>query len=105
MTSALSSARGARLLPKNVKAIEAAKPEAKRASYSIRGERGLRLVIHPTGRKVWFALYQLGRGASRQRRWQEIGTFPEFSLAEACKEAGQVRTEVAKGGDPEAPKT
>lgn len=97
--------RGGRLLPKNVKAIEAIKPQARRASYSIRGERGLRLIIHPTGRKVWFALYQLGAGASRERRWHEIGTFPEISLADACAAAGSIRTEVAKGGDPEEAKT
>jgi integrase len=105
MGSARQSTYGARVLPKNVKAIEAVRPEAKRTSYSIRGERGLRLIVHSTGRKVWFALYQIGKGVTRERRWHEIGTFPEFSLANACTEAGRVRTEVAKGGDPEEAKT
>ena len=105
MESAGPSMRGARLLAKNVKSVEAVKPQAKRTSYSIKGERGLRLVMHPTGRKVWFALYQIGSGATRERRWHEIGTFPEFTLADACKEAGRIRTEVAKGGDPEEAKT
>lgn len=105
MTAHLANPRTARRLAKNVKAIEAAKAQWKRVSYSIKGERGLRLVLHPTGRKVWFVLYQLGKGVGRQRRWHEVGTFPEFSLADACKEAGRVRGEVAKGVDPEAPKS
>lgn len=96
---------GGRLLPRNVKSIEAIRPEESRVSYSIRGERGLRLVVHPTGRKVWFYLYQVGRGASRKRRWREVGTFPEFTLAEACTIAAGLRTEVAHGGDPEDAKT
>ena len=94
-----------RLLPKNVKSIEAARAETKRTSYSIRGERGLRLVVHPTGKKVWYYLYQLGSGSSRKRRWHEIGTFPEFTLAGACTAAAGLRTEVAHGGDPEDAKT
>lgn len=97
--------REKRLLPKNVKAVEAAKAGLLRISYSIRGERGLRLVVHPTGRKVWFYVYQLGSGASRKRRWREIGTFPEFTLAEASDLAAGLRAEVAKGDDPEDAKS
>ena len=94
-----------RLLPRNVKSIEAVKAEAKQVSYSIRGERGLRLLAYPSGRKVWFYVYQIGSGATRKRRWHEIGTFPEFTLAEACTAAAGLRTEVAHGGDPEDAKT
>ena len=94
-----------KVLSRNVKVIAAVRADQRRTSYSIRGERGLRLVVHPTGRKVWFYLYQIGKGTSRKRRWHEIGTFPEFTLADACKVAGGVRTEVAKGGDPADAKT
>ena len=101
----LASPSDGRLLSKNVKAIGAVNAEARRTSYSIKGEPGLRLVIHPTGRKVWFVLYQIGKGRGRKRHWYEVGTVPEFSLADACKEAARVRSEVAKGIDPESPKT
>ncbi len=96
---------GGRLLPKNVKSIEAVRPETRQASYSIRGERGLRLLVYPSGRKVWFYVYQIGSGMTRKRRWHEIGTFPEFTLAEACSIAAGLRTEVAHGGDREEAKT
>jgi len=101
----LASSGDGRLLSKNVKAIGAVNAQARRTSYSIKGERGLRLVVHPTGRKVWFVVYQLGRGRGRKRRWYDVGTFPEFSLADASKEAARIRSEVVKGIDPEAPKT
>ena len=97
----MSASNARRSLPKNVKSIEAIRPETKRASYSIRGERGLRLIVHPSGRKVWFYVYQTGNGAARKRRWREIGTFPEFTLAQACTAGASLRTEVAHGGDPE----
>ena len=105
MAATLPTKQQSRLLPKNVRAIEATKPTTSRTSYSIRGERGLRLIIHPTGRKVWFALYQLGSGASRTRRWHEIGTFPEIGLSDACKEASRIRVDVENGIDPEDAKT
>jgi integrase len=63
------------------------------------------LVVYPSGRKVWFYVYQIGSGAARKRRWHEIGTFPEFTLAEACSIAAGLRAEVAHGGDPEEAKT
>jgi integrase len=101
----MAALHGGRVLPKNVKAIEAAKAESKRASYSIRGERGLRLLVRPSGRKAWFYVYQVGSGAARKRRWHEIGTFPEYTLAEACAAAAALRAEVEHGGDPEEAKT
>src|SRR5688500_16389268 len=86
-----TKARG-RELRKNVKDIEAVTPELRRTSYSIKGERGLRLVVHPSGLKVWFSVYQVGKGASRERRWHEIGPLnvvglkdhKVYSLEEAC---------------------
>lgn len=96
---------GGRVLPKNVKSIEAVTAETSQVSYSVRGERGLRLVVHPSGRKVWFYVYQIGSGASRKRRWREIGAFPQFKLAEACSLAAALRVEVEHDGDPDDAKT
>lgn len=94
-----------RVLPRNVKSIEGVRPEARQVSYSVSGERGLRLIVYPSGRKVWFYVYQVGSGAARKRRWREIGSFPEFKLAEACALAAGLRSEVEHGADPEEAKT
>ncbi len=101
-----------RELSKDVRAIERVKPEARRASYSIKGVPGLRLVVHPSGRKVWFSVYQVGKGKGRQRRWQEIGPFnvlgskeaKVLTLEEAIAQATAHKVDVGKGIDPQAPK-
>ncbi len=67
------STKQARILAKNVRVIEAVKIGARQVNYRIRGERGLVLAVHPTGKKVWFVRYQVGRGKFRQQRWYEIG--------------------------------
>ena len=95
------STRQARLLPKNVRSIEAVRPGSRQVNYRIKGERGLVLVVHPSGRKVWFVRYQVGRGRTRQQRWHEIGNLCESrSLAKACAEAKHVMARVADGEDP-----
>jgi len=107
-----TKARG-RELRKNVKDIEAAKPMARRVSYSIKGERGLRLVVHPSGRKAWFSVYQIGKGKARVRRWHEIGPFNKvglrdeklFTLEDACQLSRKYQVEAEKGGDPQGAKT
>jgi len=91
----------ARILPKNIRAIEAVKPHSRQVNYRIKGERGLVLVVHPSGRKVWFVRYQVGRGQARRQRWHEIGDFCEpESLAKACAKAKHVMSRVADGEDP-----
>jgi hypothetical protein len=72
-----------------------------KVNYRIKGERGLVLVVHPSGRKVWFVRYQVGRGKTRQQRWHEIGELCESkSLAKACAEAKHIISRVADGEDP-----
>jgi len=93
-----------RILAKNVRAIESVKPCARQINYRIRGERGLVLVVHPSGRKVWFVRYQVGRGKSRRQSWYEIGDIREFeSLAKVCAEARRLLARVADGEDPSRP--
>ena len=90
-----------RILPKNVRAIEAVKPGSRQINYRIKGEPGLVLVVHPSGRKVWFVRYQVGRGKTRQQRWHEIGILSTSkSLAKACAEAKHIMSRVADGVDP-----
>lgn len=101
-------------MPKRVKAVEAVKAEGKRVSYSIQGEKGLRLVVHPSGRKVWFAVYQVGRGKSRVRRWHELGEhgYADYDevkkgidLELVCRPARIAIAAAEKGVDPAAAKT
>ena len=93
-----------RVLSKNVRAIEGVKPDPRQVNYRIKGERGLVLAVHPSGRKVWFVRYQVGRGKGRQQRWHEIGEFSESkSLAKACAEARRIMSRVADGEDPSRP--
>src|SRR5262245_26140756 len=101
--------RGAQTLPKNVKTIEAVKSKHRRAAYTISGATGLRLVVHPTGRKVWFSVYQLGHGKTLKRRWHEIGEYSSheegWTLGKACEENRRVQAELDTTGlEPGAPK-
>ena len=73
-------AKQARILAKNVRAIEGVKPCSRQINYRIKGERGLVLVVHPSGRKVWFVRYQVGRSKSRRQHWHEIGELCELHI-------------------------
>ena len=102
--------RGERALAKNVKTIEAVKPKRRRAAYTIKDEKGLRLVVHPTGNKVWFSVYQLGKGEGLKRKWREIGPYSSheegWTLAKACEKNRGIQGELKFTGiDPAAPKT
>jgi hypothetical protein len=93
-----------RILAKNIRAIEAVKPGSHQVNYRIKGERGLVLVVHPSGRKVWFVRYQVGRSKARQQRWQVIGDHSySKSLAMVCAEAKRILSRVADGEDPSKP--
>src|SRR5262245_37742292 len=87
-------------IAKNVQAIRGLKPSAKRYNRRIRGERGLLVAVHPTGHKVYFVRFQVGRGSGRAERSREIGNIDEMTLAVACTKAAEVRAAVARGEDP-----
>ena len=98
------------ILNRNARAIEGVRASAKRAAYSIKGVNGLRLVVHPTGRKVWFVVYQQGEGReNRKQRWIELGPHapeePGWTLDKACDEARRILGTVDTGLDPTAPST
>ena len=88
-------------LPKNAKTIQALPVPASRTAYTIEGAKGLRLVAHPTGKRVWYAVYQLGKGASRKKRWREIGQYSAdgWTLAKAIEEAKGIIGDVSVNGD------
>jgi integrase len=60
-------------------------------------QRGLGLVVHPTGRRVFKVVYQHG-GRSR---WYHIGD-SSIGVANARRIAGRILYEVAEGRDPQA---
>ena len=104
----IGAKKGDRALAKNVKAIEAVKPKRQRAAYTIKDEKGLRLVVHPTGNKVWFSVYQLGKGEGLKRKWREIGPYSSheegWTLAKACEKNRGIQGELKFTGlDPSAP--
>ena len=88
-------------LPANAKTIAGLPKSGKRKAYTIEGAKGLRLVAHPTGNKVWYAVYQIGKGASRKKRWREIGEYSAdgWTLAKATKEAKSIIGDVAANGE------
>src|SRR5262245_22003531 len=94
-------------LAKNDRAVDRVKPGGRRQDYGIRGVSGLRLVVHPTGRKVWYSLYQLGSGTTRKRVWQEIGLYSDhedgWTLDKAIAENKTIQAKVSTGVDPQAP--
>ena len=99
-----NSAKQPRVLAKNVRAVQGIKPGSRQVNYRIKGERGLALAVHPSGRKVWFVRYQVGHGKIRQQRWHEIGELCEAnSLAKACLDARRIMARVADGEDPSRP--
>ncbi|NDV11712.1 tyrosine-type recombinase/integrase [Crenobacter caeni] len=63
-------------------------------------EKGLRLLVRPSGTKSWQFKYQ----SSGKSQVFTIGTFPELSLKEARSKRDELRRQLAQGIDPQAEK-
>jgi integrase len=63
----------------------------KQTRYRIEGVRGLWLYVSPTGKKTWYARYQMGSGKRRQERWFWIGDASSLGLAKATLKAQETR--------------
>ncbi len=75
-------------------AIRAAKPREK--PYKLSDERGLYLLINPTGSRWWrFKYLRFGK-----ERGLSFGVYPDVSLALARKRRDEARTQLAEGIDP-----
>jgi integrase len=75
-------------------AIRAAKPREK--AYKMSDERGLFLLITPTGNRWWrFKYIRFGK-----ERGMSMGVYPDVSLAMARKRRDEARTLLADGIDP-----
>jgi hypothetical protein len=74
--------------------IRAAKPKA--AAYKLADEKGLYLLIGPSGSKLWRLKFRLN-GIEKKLA---IGVYPEVSLSAARAEREESRTLIANGADP-----
>lgn len=68
------------------------------ASAFVGGAPGLQLVVSPKGTKTWRLFYRLP--GDERRRAMNLGKFPDVSLAEARKRAGNVLRRASDGEDP-----
>ena len=69
-------------------------------SYKITDERGLHLLVQPTGAKLFQVRYRI----AGKEKTASLGRYPDVSLAEARARRDELRSLVAKGVDPVAAK-
>jgi integrase len=88
----------------NVQQIRAAKPiGGLRTEYAIKGERGLWLVVLPSGVATYVFRYTLGHGRGNQVRGRfTIGRRDEIDLADARAKTEELRKKVSDGVNPNA---
>lgn len=75
-------------------AIKAAKPKA--AQYKLHDERGLLLIVRPTGGKLWRLKYRF----QNKEQQLSLGTYPDVSLKGAREGRDAARKLLAEGKDP-----
>ena len=74
--------------------IKTIKPTDK--PFKLADERGLFLLVRPTGGKLWRLKYRI----NGKEKLLSFGTYPEVSLADAREKRDQARKVIAGGGDP-----
>ncbi len=74
--------------------IRNAKP--RETLYKLPDERGLHLVVFPTGSKLWQMRYRF----DAKDKTASLGKYPEVGLAEAREKRDQMRKQVANEIDP-----
>jgi len=77
-------------------AVANAKPESK--SYKLADDRGLYLLVKPSGSRWWRLDYR--RPGTRKRNTLSLGTFPDVSLKQARTRRDEARRLLADGIDP-----
>lgn len=78
--------------------LEKLKPRTRKFVVWDAKQRGLAVLVQPTGMKSWKCVYSLhGRP-----RWLHIGAVDAFGLDKARKSAAKVMYEVSEGKDPAA---
>ena len=74
--------------------IKTIKPTDK--PFKLADERGLFLLVKPTGGKLWRLKYRIGG----KEKLLSFGVYPDVSLADAREKRDQARKIIASGGDP-----
>jgi integrase len=91
-------------MPLNNVRIEAAKPRSK--PYKLGDEKGLYLLVQPTGQKWWRLKYRFGPRHEGKARAPEkmlsLGVYPDVSLKRARERRDEARKLLADGIDPSA---
>jgi integrase len=82
------------IMPLTVTAINAAKPKAK--PYKLTDERGLYLLVKPTGGRLWRMNYRF----NGRQKTISFGNYPDLSLAKAREMRASAREALAEGRDP-----
>ncbi len=85
-------------MPLTDSAIRAAKPGEK--DRKLTDEKGLHLLVTPTGSKLWRLKYRYGG----KEKKLALGSYPEISLEEARYKAEDARRQLLNGIDPSAAK-
>jgi integrase len=79
--------------------IRAAKPAHK--SRKLFDEKGLYLLVAPTGGRLWRFKYRFpSSGSHRKERLLSLGAYPEVSLRAAREKRDEARRDLANGSDP-----
>ena len=81
-------------MPLTALAVRQAKPKTK--PYKLFDERGLFLLVNPTGSKLWRFKYHYGR----KEKQLSFGPYPDISLAQARDARSEARQELVIGIDP-----
>ena len=81
-------------MPLTALAVRQAKPKTK--PYKLFDERGLFLLVNPTGSKLWRFKYHYGR----KEKQLSFGLYPDISLAQARDARSEARQELVIGIDP-----
>ncbi|HTT06192.1 MAG TPA: integrase arm-type DNA-binding domain-containing protein, partial [Steroidobacteraceae bacterium] len=76
--------------------LRAAKPKDK--PYKLRDEKGLHLLVTPSGGRLWRLRYRFGG----RETMCSLGSYPEISLKRARERRDQNRVLIAEGIDPVA---
>ena len=78
--------------------IRASKPKDK--PYKLADEKGLYLLVQPTGGKLWRLKYRVA-GVEKKLA---LGIYPEIALKDVREKRDEARKLIASGGDPAADK-
>jgi len=84
-------------------ALRKAKPQSK--PYKIADEKGLFLLVQPSGGRLWRFKYRVqgSDGGGRPKRIEKklsLGTYPDVGLKEARNQRDEARRQLARGIDP-----